>query len=393
MKNKNYKLLIIFFAFFLFFAVFPLFPVSAEGELEVKYPEITSSGSSLTSSNTPLPNYLKYVFDFGMFIGFFGVFISLVYAGVLYLFSAGLPGAKSMAQDRISGAISGLLILITLYLIITTLNPYLAVFKLGKMEGAVITTDNSKDAGVYFYNSNDCSGNAPANTRDILDLGNLKNNVNSVSIIHKPALSLYYIGILFDETNNWGKCKYVDPNKGCSTKSDDFGIEPSSASIHKYRYRRYGDAYKVTLKRGDGASTYISGSTIENAGIYIKKLEDIKFYSQPGDYTNEKDDLDKCTAEDLDCIGYDQNKNCYKKKCPDASADNIASISFDGKYFLVMLVYFDPVTDAKYGPWTYCQVFSTPSDVNNRGPQEVKWESIRQTGKYPNWLIIIPIEG
>jgi len=390
MKNKNFKILIAISTIFLFLAVLPLSSVYAEGGLEIKYPEITSTGSSLTSSDTPLPNYLKYIFDIGMFLGFFAVFLSIVAAGVLYLFSAASGRARTLAKEIISGAMSGLIIFVTLYLIITTLNPYLAIFKLGKMEGAVITTDNSKEAGVYFHNSNNCSGNAPANTRDILDLGDLRNSVNSVSIIHKPALSLYYIGILFDETNNWGQCKYIDPNSGCSSKSD-FVVEPSSASIHKYRYKKYGDAYKITLNRGDGASTYISGSAIENAGIYIKKLEDIKFYYPPGDYTNEKDDLDKCTAEDLDCIGYDQNKNCYKKKCPDASADNIASISFDGKYFLVMLVYFDPITDAKYGPWTYCQVFSTPKDINKRGPQEVKWESIRQTGKYPNWLIIIPI--
>jgi len=389
MKNK--KLIVFIIAFFIIGLSF-LNNSCFAADLEVQYPTLTT-GETITTTDTPLPNYLKYLFNLGMSIGFLAIFGTLVYAGVLYLLSPVFPNAIGEARDRVSGAITGFIILFTLYLIMTTINPYLAIFKLGGLEPVIITTNNT-NPGVFFYESNDCSGPSTANTSDIRDLGKLKNKTNSISIVHNPATSLYYISVLFDEINNWGKCMYVNPNSACSGKSD-FVIEPDSATIKKFRYTKYGDRYNVNLYRspfGNGQEGYtaIRGSEIESRGIYIEKLENIKFYDPYANLWGS--DTDRCTSQTLDCKNYNEKGVCYEKQCPNLGGENLGSIAFNANYYLVLLVYFDPITDAKYGPWTYCQAFSTIKDVNREGVIKVDWENIRQLNKIPNYLIILPIE-
>ena len=88
-------------------------------DLEVKYPTI--AGKTLTASSS-LPDYMIYLFNAGMLVGIFAVFVSLVIAGVMYFLSPVSVELKTDAKDRVSGAISGLLILALTYLIITTIN-------------------------------------------------------------------------------------------------------------------------------------------------------------------------------------------------------------------------------------------------------------------------------
>ncbi|GAI38764.1 unnamed protein product, partial [marine sediment metagenome] len=51
-----------------------------------------------------------------------------VYGGFLYLISAGAPVKMIAAKDQITGGILGLVILLSSYLILTTINPQLAIF-------------------------------------------------------------------------------------------------------------------------------------------------------------------------------------------------------------------------------------------------------------------------
>src|SRR3989344_1985989 len=126
MIKKNYKKLrfLFFCCFLIVFLSLPAVKIFA-ANLEVDYPTLITGAK--VDSNTDLPNYLKYIFDAGIFLGFFSVFLSLIWAGVLYLLSPAMPDALANAKDRVSGAISGLLILATFYLIMTTINPNLAI--------------------------------------------------------------------------------------------------------------------------------------------------------------------------------------------------------------------------------------------------------------------------
>ena len=107
MKKFHKKLFYTKLLFFVFLLTGFLF-VSGNrilaAELEVKYPAL-QNGTTI-DSNTQLPAYVKYLFDFGMVIGFWAVFISLAIAGVMYLMSPAKPDWLSGARDRVGGAIS-----------------------------------------------------------------------------------------------------------------------------------------------------------------------------------------------------------------------------------------------------------------------------------------------
>ena len=351
--------------------------------LEVNYPELITGAKIVAESQ--LPEYLKYIFDFGIFLGFFSVFISFVWAGALYLLSPAMPDALNNAKDRLSGAISGLLILATFYLIMTTINPDLAILKLNKLDPVPPPPDPVATAGVYFYNSSDCSGDSSAKTSSMPDLGDLKNRINSANIVQHPGENLYYISILYDEINYSGMCKYINPVQGCQSSAE--GITPfaDSASVHQYDFSPNWDGvyfYRKSYFNSDGGVFKIDNSQIRNQKIFIAKLENLEFKDYSGCNVPEAEQ---------DCIDWDEKGNCTQKKCPNLSGENITSIKIKGNY-IVLLVYFDETKDAPYGPWTFCQAFPTKDDVAKNGPNQIKWESVRNTGRLPNYMVIIPIK-
>ena len=378
------------------FLIFPFNLVMAEEpQLEIDYPEL-ATGARITYQSD-LTEYLKYVFDFGIFIGFFFVVLSSIWAGVLYFLSPAIPSMLADAKDRISGAISGLLILALLYLIITTINPYLAIFKLNKLEPIPPPEVNTEYPGVNFYKSKDCSGTPESHTTSVSDLGDLKNNVNSIGIVQDPATDTYYMPIIYDITNFWGKCDQLNPNTKCSPV-ENF---TASATIHKYDFFPKGDGVYIYRKSFDqvsgkeknkeGGYLKISNLQIKNTGSasgYIGTLKELKFTGTSTNYNN----LEDCTVpeDEQDCVKYNEKGKCIQKECPRLNSENISSIYISGNY-LVLLVYFKP-GDKPLGPWTYCQAYVSSEDANKDGPQQIKWDAIRNRGQNPNYIFIMPIK-
>lgn len=378
MKMDYKKIINIFFTVFIAFFYVSNFAMA----LEVQYP-ILSTGASVTS-NTPLPEYLKYVFDFGIFIGFITVFLALVFAGVLYLLSPAVPNAKEIAKDGVSGAITGLLILATLYLIITTINPALKIFKLNELDAIPPSPDPAQQAGVYIYNQSDCNPPVPESPHitSVPDLGPLTNRANAVDIIQHPSENLYYISILYDSPNFWGKCQYINPNKRC------IKVTPFAASASVYQYDPSPSGRGVTFYRKsfynrEGGWYEVSNSEIGNteSGVFYNvKLSKLKFNDVPENEQN--------------CVKWDMKGSCTDRESPSLTGDNISSIEIKGNY-VVLLIYFDEdKPDPKKGPWSFCQAFSTKDDINKDGPKQIKWEHIRNisTGRLPNWMIIFPVK-
>ncbi|HUV81124.1 MAG TPA: hypothetical protein VMW21_01215 [Patescibacteria group bacterium] len=136
-SKKNLLKLVFLFCLLLFF-LFPLFSlrVSAEEEavreLEIDYPEI--QGIQPETVTTGLPEYVSYVFNLGIVIAILILFGSLVYGGVLYLISTGQVARLTAAKERISAAFLGIIILLSSYIILTTINPELVVFHFGPLE-------------------------------------------------------------------------------------------------------------------------------------------------------------------------------------------------------------------------------------------------------------------
>lgn len=144
----------------------------SQGETEIIYPRLpTSTGvTPPTTTKTLLPDYIKYLFTFSISIAGLIAFGSLVYGGVLYVMSTGDPSSLNAAKERISSAGLGLVILLSSYLILTTINPQLVV----------LTAGLEVKWGIVLYKNPGCSGESKAITMDTPDLGDFNNAVKSV---------------------------------------------------------------------------------------------------------------------------------------------------------------------------------------------------------------------
>ena len=122
-----------FFLLFLLLFVFLLGTsfVFAQKDLEVDYPTIPGAETP-TSVKTPLPDYVKYIFNFSLAIVSLIAFGALIYGGVLYLTSAGNPSKMGDARGRMFAGILGLIVLFSSYLILTTINPQLVIMQVTK---------------------------------------------------------------------------------------------------------------------------------------------------------------------------------------------------------------------------------------------------------------------
>ena len=368
-------------------------------DLEVNYPII--SGQTLTT-NTTLPDYVKYWFNAGMFIGFFAAFISLIIAGVLYFLSVAKPDLLTEAKDRVYGAISGTLLLALVYLIITTINPQLSFLNLNKPAASNQINSAPKPSGVSFYKTQGCSDkNVQFNTSSISDLGYV---INSVGLQDNATDKTSYLSILYSNPGFLGECQYIDPNKTCQNVSAfaksasvyKYDNNPDGDGVYFYRNSCFNDSFPNNIKDNQiygnfnaivsycnlnsGGYYKITNSQIMGSKIYEADLNSLKFTNVPADQEN--------------CTKYNANGLCAKnsRTAPPLSGGNISSIIINGNY-IVLLVYRGPA-DSVSGPWTFCQEFPTASDTNRLGPRQIKWENIINSNKgvIPNYVLVIPVQ-
>jgi len=355
--------------------------------LEVSYPEI--SGQGLTATST-IADFVRYLFNAGMFLGFFAVFLSLTIAGIMYFLSPVNVEMRTNAKDRFYGAISGLLILVLTYLILTTINPQLTILSVKGLDPVLIKPEK-KASGVYFYRSAGCSDKKVfPKTGNVFDFSEKNNKINFVNIINDTANS--YVTILYENTNFWGRCLYIG-NANCKSTIEQFA---ASASIHTYDYTANGDGVYFFRK------SCFDGQTSDNIDDIIKNCEANSggYYKIPNaemvgkNYVGELEKLkfENVPEKEQTCTKYDEKEMCTERTPQSLGGENISSMVINGNY-IVMLVYLKN-SDDRQGIWTSCQEFPVPSDINRIGPQQIKWQNIRNngTGAIPNYVIVIPVK-
>lgn len=95
-------------------------------KLEINWPE-SPMGTSMNGC-TSLPVMIKYFYEWGVLLGGLATFIALVLAGFKYLTSAGDPSKMKDARSGIMSAIMGLVLVLSSWLILNTINPELTTF-------------------------------------------------------------------------------------------------------------------------------------------------------------------------------------------------------------------------------------------------------------------------
>lgn len=138
--GKKKTFIIIFALVFFWFLFSTSFLFAQERKLEIKYPEIF--GLKPETVATGLAEYAKYIFNFSVAIIGLILFGVLIRAGILYLTSAGQPAKLNEAKERIISVFLGVILLLSGYLILTTINPQLVIFEFPAIKKAEICEKN-----------------------------------------------------------------------------------------------------------------------------------------------------------------------------------------------------------------------------------------------------------
>jgi len=107
----------------LFFILFLPLICRATTGTEIEYPSVP--GVATPTATTTFPEYVKYLVNFSITISGIIALGVLVWAGFLYLTSAGNLSQMEDAKRKIIGSLLGLTIIISSYLILYTINPQL----------------------------------------------------------------------------------------------------------------------------------------------------------------------------------------------------------------------------------------------------------------------------
>ena len=120
MKHTTYNTkLIILIAVLFFVSCFVFYnSATAQVKLETALPTIPN-----TSPSSGLPEYIKYLFIFGLSAITFVALAQMMIGGITYILAAGNVAKVDDAKDTIKQALLGLGLLLVSYLLLRTINP------------------------------------------------------------------------------------------------------------------------------------------------------------------------------------------------------------------------------------------------------------------------------
>lgn len=133
MKLNQFKFLFVLILVLFSFSLFSSFSLAVEKELETEYPGI--GGQEGLTKETTLPEYVNYVFKFSLIIAAVAALAVLIYGGFRYLTSAGSPVVQNEAKKWLFGGFLGLILLLSSYVILNTINPELLKLDFGDLMG------------------------------------------------------------------------------------------------------------------------------------------------------------------------------------------------------------------------------------------------------------------
>jgi len=136
---------VFFFLFFIFFIFLANFALAIEFRApEINYPHLPFPGvlSPQVFREIPgeqaFPLYVKYFYYLFLMIAGLLALGVIISGGLFYLISAGAPVKMIAAKEQITGGILGLVILLSSYLILATINPQLVILRLPGLEKVVL---------------------------------------------------------------------------------------------------------------------------------------------------------------------------------------------------------------------------------------------------------------
>ncbi|TFG35924.1 MAG: hypothetical protein E4H47_00195 [Parcubacteria group bacterium] len=204
--------------------------------LETEYPEM---GGTQVSSSTSFPQYVSYLFNFSLGLAGIIAFGIIVFSGIKILTSPDQADTIKDARTKIIGALLGIVILFSTYLILTAINPGILGGKLTDVKpttGVYLTDINGKDH--YIANSSTDVGFVATGIKFISPPSELSAVYNETDVkTENPqqsfsGRSIYFLwnkpGIyLYPEVNYVGRPLYLNTSASSLT-SYNFNDKASS---------------------------------------------------------------------------------------------------------------------------------------------------------------------
>ena len=248
-----------------------------ERPLEIEYPEI-GGWRPTTIEKAFLPEYVKYIFNFAVAIAGLIAFGALIYGGFRYITSAGAPIAQTEAKDQIFAGVIGLVILLSSYLILTTVNPQLVMLKLEKPKWPELPTDLP---GVYLIEKD--TGVETAFTQNAPDLskyipGQITEKVRVVNPFvwnpetgEKKPGEYFYGVILFPETDYRGAPKICRSTNTMGGACKDLPEKLNSLAVFREVEKSDGEVTLCTKPEGGGyCKTYDKAESLKSLPDELK---------------------------------------------------------------------------------------------------------------------------
>jgi hypothetical protein len=135
-KHKYFILTTVLLFLFIFSASFTL-------ALEIKYPPLPMVGSPNDCVDNCLPVYVSYWFTFGIYVAGILAVLSFTFGAIQIIMAASSPDMEKEGKDRMKGAILGLILTLSSFVIMRTINLSIANPTLTALPGV---------AGVFYYN-------------------------------------------------------------------------------------------------------------------------------------------------------------------------------------------------------------------------------------------------
>ena len=350
------------FLLFLGFLVFSLF-------LAVNFVSAIEVDLGL-GDNPKLPEYVAFLFGWVISIAGVLALISFTIGAVQLIISGDSPEVSSSAKDRMKGAVLGLVLTLSSFLILKTINPNLINLTTKPLPEVVIAPPPPQP-GVYFYLDAACKGNYYGPT--ILPMDNIEDpfggKINCVKIINDPENDINYGVIFHKETglSNGGDCTVPIINAADDDVSKLFPVTDSALT-------NAADVFRVNPTPGASGSgiTFYSETYGWNVGasggFYIRTDGTITFpFSSINDLSTMEFKWKQAVTED------------YKNVCA-TFQDCPGSIKIKGSYLVGLY------SQSSANNKLYCQTFT--KDVPNLNTEAI----IASGGSQIETVYIIPTQ-
>ncbi len=241
--KKNLLLSLLILLLFLSFVD----PVFSQG-LEVEYPTIDEY-RPVSMDPGGFPEYLRYFIRFLTIGAGVVAFGALTYGGFLWMTSEGEPLKLQKSKSRIIASFVGLLIIISSYILLGSINPTLVELERVEIE----EVDDVRSPGVYlslsgsFHEGNpeEIKENVRKITSSERSLGSLMGEIKAVRIVNPTDASgemIYrYVVVLHGEESFRGECEFLLTNMDNHNFTNIRGeILENTSSVSVVRAEKYG---------------------------------------------------------------------------------------------------------------------------------------------------------